>query len=85
MSADQSLNNVNNFLFFALLAKIADRGYRLSIDPTNWHERGALVYFPSVRRVVRRWSEVSAGRGKCDEQSDSAVGVAGKVCRELVG
>ncbi|KAL9617701.1 MAG: hypothetical protein Q9160_007534 [Pyrenula sp. 1 TL-2023] len=51
-----ALLNVNNYVYLALLAKLADRHWRLSKDYNDWHQRGVLVYdLTGITSKLRRW------------------------------
>ncbi|KAL9621832.1 MAG: hypothetical protein Q9160_003805 [Pyrenula sp. 1 TL-2023] len=56
LQPNDSRNNVNNYVFTALLAVLADRHWRLSKVYNEWHNRGALVYdLHGITQKVKRW------------------------------
>ena len=50
-----SLNNADNYAYFGLIAKLADRRFRLAL-PTAQAQAGNLVYDNNIPQKVKRWA-----------------------------
>lgn len=78
LSAQDALRNVNNFVFLGLLAKLADRHFRLSKRYNDWHQRGRLVY--DLHGITSRRRSIDSSI-QCPDMTEMEM--QGKVCTEL--